>query len=144
MKYSSSVNNYRETPYIVSDTFANKVNYAATIKGAIYVARDGASLNEPSIFQANGTIWVPVGGYGIGTDATLQDVTTNGKTTNQGITITAGGLSSNTLTVTILTHKSIPFVGTADLITEDIELLFGDKGLVPTAYSTRLDSPSPS
>jgi hypothetical protein len=119
MKYSSSVNNYRETPYIVSDTFANKVNYTATIKGAIYFAIDGASLNEPSIFQANGTIWVPVGGYGIGTDATLQDVTTNGKTTNQGITITAGGLSSNTLTVTSLTPKSIPFVGTADLITED-------------------------
>jgi hypothetical protein len=119
MKYSSSVNNYRETPYIVSDTFANKVNYAATIKGAIYVARDGASLNEPSIFQANGTIWVPVGGYGIGTDATLQDVTTNGKTTDQGITVTAGGVSTNTLTVTSLTPKSIPFVGTADLITED-------------------------
>jgi hypothetical protein len=119
MKYSSSVNNYRETPYIVSDTFANKVNYAATIKGAIYVARDGASLNEPSIYQANGTIWVPIGGYGIGTDATLQDVTTNGKTTNQGITVTAGGVSTNTLTVTSLTPKSIPFVGTADLITED-------------------------
>jgi hypothetical protein len=119
MKYSSSVNNYRETPYIVSDTFANKVNYTATIKGAIYFAIDGASLNEPSIFQANGTIWVPVGGYGIGTDATLQDVTTNGKTTNQGITVTAGGVSTNTLTVTSLTPKSIPFVGTADLITED-------------------------
>jgi hypothetical protein len=119
MKYSSSVNNYRETPYIVSDTFANIGNYTATIKGAIYVARDGASLNEPSIFQANGTSWVAIGGYGIGTDATLQDVTTNGKTTNQGITVTAGGVSTNTLTVTSLTPKSIPFVGTADLITED-------------------------
>jgi hypothetical protein len=119
MKYSSSVNNYRETPYIVSDTFANKVNYTATIKGAIYFAIDGASLNEPSIFQANGTIWVPVGGYGIGTDATLQDVTTNGKTTNQGITITAGGLSTNRITDTELTAKSIPFVGTAGLITQD-------------------------
>ena len=119
MKYSSSVNNYRETPYIVSDTFANIGNYTATIKGAIYVARDGASLNEPSIFQANGTSWVAIGGYGIGTDATLQDVTTNGKTTNQGITVTAGGVSTNTLTVTSLTPKSITFVGTADLITED-------------------------
>jgi len=119
MKYSSSVNNYRETPYIVSDTFANIGNYTATIKGAIYVARDGASLNEPSIFQANGTSWVAIGGYGIGTDATLQDVTTNGNTTDKGITITALGLSTNTLTVTSLTPKSIPFVGTADLLTED-------------------------
>ena len=119
MKYSSSVNNYRETPYIVSDTFANIGNYTATIKGAIYVARDGASLNEPSIFQANGTSWVAIGSYGIGTDATLQDVTTNGNTTNQGITVTAGGVSTNTLTVTSLTPKSVTFVGTADLITED-------------------------
>ena len=31
-----------------------------------------------------------------------------------------------------------------DVVAEDIELLFGDKGLVPTAYSTRLDIPSPS
>ena len=119
MKYSSSVNNYRETPYIVSDTFANIGNYTATIKGAIYVARDGASLSQPSIFQANGTTWVAIGGYGIGTDATLQDVTTNGNTTDKGITITALGLSTNTLTVTSLTPKSIPFVGTADLLTED-------------------------
>ena len=119
MKYSSSVNNYRETPYIVSDTFANIGNYTATIKGAIYVARDGASLNEPYIFQSNGTSWVAMGSYGIGTDASLHDVTTNGNTTDKGITITALGLSTNTLTVTSLTPKSIPFVGTADLLTED-------------------------
>lgn len=119
MKYSSSVNNYRETPYIISDTFANQVNYSAAIKGAIYICRDGASLSEPSIFQANGTVWVAIGAYGIGTDATLQDVTTNGNTTDKGITITALGLSTNTLTVTSLTPKSIPFVGTADLLTED-------------------------
>jgi hypothetical protein len=119
MKYSSSVNNYRETPYIISDTFANQVNYSAAIKGAIYICRDGASLSEPSIYQANGTIWVAIGAYGIGTDATLQDVTTNGNTTDKGITITALGLSTNTLTVTSLTPKSIPFVGTADLLTED-------------------------
>lgn len=119
MKYSSSVNNYRETPYIVSDTFANKGNYTATIKGAIFICRDGASLNEPSIYQANGTTWVAIGGYGIGTDATLEDVTTNGNTTDKGISITAGGLSTNSLTDTGLTAKSIPFVGTAGLITED-------------------------
>ena len=119
MKYSSSVNNYRETPYIVSDTFANKGNYTATIKGAIFICRDGASLNEPSIYQANGTTWIAIGGYGIGTDATLEDVTTNGNTTDKGISITAGGLSTNSLTDTGLTAKSIPFVGTAGLITED-------------------------
>jgi len=31
-----------------------------------------------------------------------------------------------------------------DVVAEDIELLLGDKGLVPTAYSTRLGIPSPS
>ena len=119
MYFYSGVSNYRETPYIISDTFANKVNYSAAIKGAIYICRDGASLSEPSIYQANGTVWVAIGAYGIGTDATLQDVTTNGNTTDKGITITALGLSTNTLTVTSLTPKSIPFVGTADLLTED-------------------------
>ena len=119
MNFYSGVSNYRETPYIISDTFANKVNYSAAIVGAIYICRDGSSLSEPSIYQANGTVWVAIGSYGIGTDATLEDVTTNGNTTDNGITITAGGLSTNTLTVTGLTPKSVPFVGTADLLTED-------------------------
>lgn len=119
MNFYSGVSNYRETPYIISDTFANKVNYSAAIVGAIYICRDGSSLSEPSIYQANGTVWVAIGSYGIGTDATLLDVTTNGNTTNQGISITAGGLSTNTLTVTSLTPKSVPFIGTADLLSED-------------------------
>ena len=72
MYFYSGVSNYRETPYIISDTFANQVNYSAAIKGAIYICRDGASLSEPSIYQANGTIWVAIGAYGIGTDATIQ------------------------------------------------------------------------
>ena len=119
MRFYSGVSNYKETPYIISDTFANKSSYVATTKGAIYICRDGASLSEPSIYQANGTIWVPIGSYGIGTDATLEDVTTNGNTTDKGIQITAGGLSTNSLTDTALTAKSVPFVGTGGLITQD-------------------------
>lgn len=88
MRFFSGVSNYKETPYIVSDTFANKVNYSATIKGAVYIARDGASVSEPSIYQANGSTWVPIGGYGIGTDATLQDVTDNGATSNDILKLT--------------------------------------------------------
>jgi hypothetical protein len=88
MRFFSGVSNYKETPYIVSDTFANKVNYSAAIKGAVYIARDGASVSEPSIYQANGTTWVPIGGYGIGTDATLQDVTDNGATSNDILKLT--------------------------------------------------------
>ena len=119
MRFFSGVSNYRETPYIISDTFANKATYAATTIGALYIARDGSSLAEPSIYQANGSIWVPIGSYGIGTDATLEDVTTNGNTTDKGIQITAGGLSTNSLTDTGLTAKSVPFVGTGGLITQD-------------------------
>lgn len=88
MRFFNGVSNYKETPYIVSDTFANKVNYSATIKGAVYIARDGASVSEPSIYQANGTIWVPIGSYGIGTDVTLQDVTDNGATSNDILKLT--------------------------------------------------------
>ena len=88
MRFFSGVSNYRETPYIISDTFANKGLYNPTTKGAIYIARDGASISEPSIFQANGTTWVPIGGYGIGTDATLQNVTDNGATSTDILKLT--------------------------------------------------------
>tara|TARA_R110000868_G_C10968384_1_gene769378 strand:+ start:6476 stop:8317 length:1842 start_codon:yes stop_codon:yes gene_type:complete len=88
MRFFNGVSNYKETPYIVSDTYANKVNYSAAIKGAVYIARDGASVSEPSIYQANGTIWVPIGSYGIGTDVTLQDVTDNGATSNDILKLT--------------------------------------------------------
>jgi hypothetical protein len=88
MRFFSGVSNFKETPYIVSDTFANKVNYSAAIKGAVYIARDGASVSEPSIYQANGTTWVPIGGYGIGTDATLQNVTDNGATSTDILKLT--------------------------------------------------------
>ena len=57
---------------------------------------------------------------------TLQQVTTNGNTSNVGISVTAGGVSTNTLNVTSLTTGSVPFVGSAGLITQDNPNLFWD------------------
>jgi hypothetical protein len=57
---------------------------------------------------------------------TLQQVTTNGNTSNVGISVTAGGVSTNSLTVTSLTTGSVPFVGAAGLITQDNPNLFWD------------------
>jgi hypothetical protein len=57
---------------------------------------------------------------------TLQQVTTNGNTSNVGISVTAGGVSTNSLTVTSLTTGSVPFVGTAGLITQDNPNFFWD------------------
>lgn len=94
MYFYSGVSNYRETPYIISDDYANIGNYAATIKGSVYIARDGASLSVASIYQANGTSWVAIGSSVTAAASSLQAVTTVGNTTNLGIVISANGLNS--------------------------------------------------
>ena len=120
MKFSNGVSNYRETPYIISDNYANIGNYVATIKGSVYIARDGGTLSVASIYQADGTSWVAIGTTVTGGgSSSLQTVTGIGNTTNNGIVITANGLSTNSLINTGLTAKSIPFVGTGGLISQD-------------------------
>ena len=119
MRFFSGLSNYKGTPFVISDIFANIGNYSAGTIGSLFICRDGSSLGEPSIYQSNGLIWVPIGGYGLGTNTTLQDVTTNGKITNQGIEITAGGLKTNSITDTELTINSVPFIGTGGKIIDD-------------------------
>jgi hypothetical protein len=56
----------------------------------------------------------------------LQQVTTNGNTSNVGISVTAGGISTNSLTDTGLTLGSVAFAGTGGLISQDNANLFWD------------------
>ena len=66
----------------------------ANLQGRMFVDTDTPSTG---IYRDNGTGWDQVADPGAGTTGTLQQVTTNGKTTNQGITITAGGLNANNI-----------------------------------------------
>ena len=116
--YNVNVLNQKGTPAIYTDTFANRP--AAGFAGRLFVANDTSA-----IYEDTGTAWVLIANVSSGA-GTLQQVTTNGNTTDKGISISALGLSTNTLTVTSLTPGSVAFVGAADLITEDNANLFFD------------------
>jgi len=89
--------------------------------------------NTPSsgIYRDTGSTWVQIADPGAGTTGTLQQVTTNGSTTNVGISITT------------LTPGSVLFSGTGGLISQDNTNLFWDDannflGIGPTGGPTAL------
>jgi hypothetical protein len=116
--YNVNVLNQKGSPAIYTDTFANRP--APGFVGRLFIANDTSA-----IYEDTGTAWVLIANVSSGA-GTLQQVTTNGNTSNVGISVTAGGISSNTLTVTSLTGGSVAFVGASDLITEDNANLFWD------------------
>jgi len=115
---NTSVLNQKGSPAIYTDTFANRPAFGYA--GRLFISNDTAA-----IYEDTGTAWVLIANVSSGA-GTLQQVTTNGNTSNVGISVTAGGVSSNSLTVTTLTPGSVPFVGTAGLITQDNTNLFFD------------------
>jgi len=116
--YNVSVLNQKGSPAIYTDTFANRPPFG--FAGRLFVANDTSA-----IYEDTGTAWVLIANVSSGA-GTLQQVTTNGNTSNVGISVTAGGVSTNSLTVTTLTPGSVPFAGTAGLITQDNPNLFWD------------------
>ena len=83
--------NQKDTPAFFADILANRP--AAGFTGRIFV-----DTNVPStgLYRDTGSSWIQIADQGAGTTGTLQQVTTNGNTTNQGISITAGALSLGT------------------------------------------------
>jgi hypothetical protein len=116
--YNVNVLNQKGSPAIYTDTFANRPPFG--FAGRLFVANDTSA-----IYEDTGTSWVLIANVSSGA-GTLQQVTTNGNTSNVGISVTAGGVSTNALTVTSLTPGSVPFVGTAGLVTQDNPNLFWD------------------
>jgi len=116
--YNVSVLNQKGSPAIYTDTFANRPSFGYA--GRLFIANDTSA-----IYEDTGTSWVLIANVSSGA-GTLQQVTTNGNTTNNGILVSSGGLSTNNLTVTSLTPGSVPFVGTAGLITQDNPAFFWD------------------
>lgn len=116
--YNVNVLNQKGSPALYTDTFANRPAFGYA--GRLFIANDTSA-----IYEDTGTAWVLIANVSSGA-GTLQQVTTNGNTTNVGISVTAGGVSTNSATITSLTTGSVPFVGAAGLITQDNANLFFD------------------
>jgi hypothetical protein len=116
--YNVNVLNQKGSPAIYTDTFANRPAFGYA--GRLFISNDTAA-----IYEDTGTSWVLIANVSSGA-GTLQQVTTNGNTSNVGISVTAGGVSTNSATITSLTQGSVPFVGAAGLITQDNANLFFD------------------
>jgi len=126
--------NQKGTPAFYSDIFANRPSYG--YPGRIFISTDTGA-----IYEDTGSDWTLIADAGAGTTGTLQQVTTNGNTTTQGISISAGGISSNSITNTSLTTGSVSFVGASGLMTQDNTNLFWDNtskylGIGPTSGPT--------
>ena len=98
MPINNSIINQKGTPAFFSDTFANRPTYGYT--GRVFISTDTGA-----IYEDTGTSWTLIADAGAGTTGTLQQVTTNGNTTNTGITISAGGLITNAARVSGLTQS---------------------------------------
>ena len=87
-----SILNQRQTPAFYASSLATRPAFG--FAGRIFIDTDSPSTG---LYRDTGAAWVQIADPGAGTTGTLQQVTTNGKTTNQGITITAGGLNANNI-----------------------------------------------
>ena len=116
--YNVNVLNQKGSPAIYTDTFANRPSPG-------YAGRLFVSSDTSAIYEDTGTAWTLIANVSSGA-GTLQQVTTNGNTSNVGIVISAGGLSTNSLTDTALTLGSVAFAGTGGLISQDNANLFWD------------------
>ena len=97
MPINNSVLNQKSSPAIYTDVFANRPTFG--FAGRLFISTDTSQ-----IFEDSGTAWILIANSGIGSTGTLQVVTTNGNTTNTGITISAGGLNTNAARVSGLTQ----------------------------------------
>lgn len=90
---NNNILNQKGTPAFYSDVFANRPAFG-------YAGRVFISTDTGAIYEDTGSAWTLIADAGAGTTGTLQQVTTNGKTTDQGITVTAGDISTNKLNIT--------------------------------------------
>ena len=110
--------NQRGTPAMFTDTLANRPAFG--YNGRLFVSTDSGQ-----IFEDTGSAWTLVADAGVG-GGTLSSVCLNGNTTATGIVITAGGLSTNSLTDTALTAGSILYAGSGGLISQSNSTFFWD------------------
>jgi hypothetical protein len=110
--------NQKGTPAFFSDTYANRPAFG--YQGRVFISTDTGQ-----IFEDTGSAWTLIADAGVG-GGTLASVTANGNSTATGIVITAGGLSTDSLTDTALTSGSVLFSGTGGLVSQKNANLFWD------------------
>jgi len=110
--------NQKGTPAMYTDTLANRPAFG--FQGRLFISTDSGQ-----IFEDTGTAWTLVADAGVG-GGTLSSVCLNGNTTATGIVITAGGLSSNSITNTGITAGSVVYAGTGGLMSQSNSTFFWD------------------
>jgi len=110
--------NQKGTPAFFSDTYASRPAFG--FAGRVFISTDTGQ-----IFEDTGSAWTLIADAGVG-GGTLASVTANGNSTATGIVITAGGLSTDSLTDTALTSGSVLFSGTGGLVSQKNANLFWD------------------
>ena len=83
--------NQRTTPAFYASSLADRPTFG--FPGRIFIDSDSPSTG---IYRDTGSAWVQVADQGAGTTGTLQNVTTNGNTSNTGISVTANGIGIGT------------------------------------------------
>jgi hypothetical protein len=114
----ANVINQKGTPSLYTDVFANRPAYGQN--GRLFVSTDTAQ-----IFEDTGTSWILISDAGSGS-SNLEQITTNGNTTDRGIIITANGLQTNQLNIPSLTSGSILFADGSGLVQQDNINLYWD------------------
>ena len=118
MRVHYEILNQKGTPAFYSDTYTNRPTYG--FAGRVFISTDTGQ-----IFEDTGSAWSLIADAGVG-GGTLGSVCANGNSTSAGIIITAGGLSSNSITNTGLTAGSVLFAGTGGLESQSNATFFWD------------------
>jgi len=83
--------NQKASPAIYASSLATRPAFG--FQGRVFIDTDNPSTG---IYRDTGSSWIQVADPGAGTSGTLQTVTTNGNSTNTGITVTANGIGIGT------------------------------------------------
>jgi len=118
MRVHYEILNQKGTPAFYSDTYTNRPTYG--FAGRVFISTDTGQ-----IFEDTGSAWSLIADAGVG-GGTLGSVCANGNSTSAGIIITAGGLSSNSITNTSLTTGSIIFADGGGLESQNNTKLYWD------------------
>ena len=111
--------NQKGTPLLWTDIFANRPQ--AAIQGRLFFSTDTSA-----IYEDTGSAWTLIANVASGNVGTLEQVTTNGNSTDKGIVISANGLQTNSLNITSLTTGSVLFTNGSGLIQQDNTNFFWD------------------
>jgi len=121
----NNIVNQKGNPAWYEDTLANRPT--ANLQGRMFIDTDVPSTG---IYRDNGTSWDQVADPGAGTTGTLQQVTTNGSSTNIGISVSTNGIGIGT---------TIPGINRLDIHTATgINATFNGTGTTNAALQLQL------